>query len=119
LITDVNTLDNFEGFTANLASGTDEYTDFVIEISDSNFYGESDIKDCPINSQGETNGFCYKSTKYALINAQITKNGKPVHAVVCDMPFYKEWSPASWNLRTLYYNNKFMYFSPRTREGKI
>jgi len=54
-----------------------------------------------------------------LINAQVTENGKPTHAVICELPFYKQWSTGSWRMRAIFDENKFMYFSPRTREGKI
>ena len=46
----MNSLDNQQGLSASLASEEDEYNDYVIEISDSNFYGESDIEDCPVKN---------------------------------------------------------------------
>ena len=52
VITNANSMDHFEGFTAMLATGHDEYHDFVVEISDSNFYGETEILDCPSSSTG-------------------------------------------------------------------
>jgi len=54
----------------------------------------------------------------ALINAQITENGKPTHFVVCEAPAYKQWSANSWNLKAIYNRNTFEDFAAKTREGK-
>ena len=110
-------MDNWEGFTAALASRTAYYDEYVIEISDSFFFGESEIEDCPI-VDGESQGFCNKNSKFALINAQLTFQGKKVHANICELPIYKQWSVGSFQLRAIYNRNKFMYFNPTTRENR-
>jgi len=113
----VNSFDNQQGFSAAIFTGSDEYKDYKIVIEDSTFYGETEIEDCPTVSNMDP-GFCHKPTKFALVNSQITENGKPTNAVICELPFYKQWSAMSWNLKVMYNRIKFKYFAPTTRYGK-
>jgi len=116
-INNVNSFDNQRGFTAAMFTQKDEYTDHKILIEDSTFYGESEIEDC--HKVGELEpGFCHTPTKFALINAQVTENGKPTNAIICELPFYKQWSAMSWNLKVVYNRIKFKYFKPKTRYGQ-
>lgn len=117
VLRDLTSVDNREGFGANIDNGGNEYDldNVEIVIKNSKAYGEYGSPDCPQNGQG---GFCFRTPKYGMMSSSGTRGGKPFHITMpSSLPPAKVGAIATWGTKVELRNNHFIGFNPTTQEG--
>jgi len=112
-------IDNMAGFgyAAGITTATQQRSDdYIIEMSNNHFYGETPIPDCPDSRNGD---FCIMEDKYAYLPGMHTPGVGDLHVTgKSAFPIYNHHSNPTMGGRSVNYGNKFINFNATTPYGK-